>query len=79
MSEKPNSPPRQRMIDDMNVLRFTPDTRREYIRTVNKLAAFLGCKPKSFTLATEIARQCNMSRRAKSGGPAMMQRAITLG
>ena len=29
MSEKPTSPLRQRMLDDMNVRRFTPDTQRD--------------------------------------------------
>jgi hypothetical protein len=28
--EKPISPLRQRMLEDMNVRRFTPDTQREY-------------------------------------------------
>jgi ABC-type lipoprotein release transport system permease subunit len=35
MSEKPISPLRQRMLEDMSVRRFTPDTQREYIRAVN--------------------------------------------
>jgi hypothetical protein len=42
MSEKPISPLRQRMLDDMSVRRFTPDTQREYIRALKRLAAFLG-------------------------------------
>ena len=29
MSEKPISPLRRRMLDDMNVRRFTPDTQRD--------------------------------------------------
>ena len=42
MSEKPISPLRRRMLDDMTMRRFTPDTQRDYIRSVKKLAAFLG-------------------------------------
>jgi integrase/recombinase XerD len=42
MSEKPISPLRQRMLDDMSVRRFTPDTQRAYIRAVKRLASFLG-------------------------------------
>jgi hypothetical protein len=42
MSEKPISPLRQRMLEDMNMRRFVPDTQREYIRAVKKLASFLG-------------------------------------
>jgi len=39
MSEKPISPQRQRMLEDMSVRRFTADTQREYIRAVKRLAA----------------------------------------
>ena len=49
MSEKPISPLRQRMLEDMNMLRFVPDTQREYIRAVKKLASFLGRSPDSAT------------------------------
>jgi hypothetical protein len=42
MSEKPISPLRRRMLEDMSVRRFTPDTRREYTGAVKRLAAFLG-------------------------------------
>src|ERR1700694_3922577 len=49
MSEKPISPLRQRMLDDMSVRRFTPDTQRDYIRAVKKLAAFLGRSPDTAT------------------------------
>jgi integrase/recombinase XerD len=47
MSEKRISPLRQRMLEDMSVRRFTPDTQREYIRAVKRLAAFLGRSPDS--------------------------------
>ena len=49
MSEKPISPLRQRMLEDMNVRRFTPDTQREYVRAVKRLAAFLGRTPDTAT------------------------------
>ncbi|HEX4555497.1 MAG TPA: site-specific integrase [Xanthobacteraceae bacterium] len=49
MSEKPISPLRQRMLDDMNMRRFTPDTQREYIRAVKRLAAYLGRSPDTAT------------------------------
>ena len=39
MSEKPITPLRQRMIEDMSVRRFTPATQRQYIRAVKRLAA----------------------------------------
>ena len=49
MSETPVSPLRQRMLEDMSVRRFTPDTQREYIRAVKRLAAFLGRSPDTAT------------------------------
>jgi integrase/recombinase XerD len=49
MSEKPISPLRQRMLEDMNVRRFVPDTQREYIRAVKRLATFLGRSPDTAT------------------------------
>ena len=49
MSEKPISPLRQRMLEDMNMRRFMPDTQREYIRAVKRLAGFLGRSPDSAT------------------------------
>jgi len=45
MSEKPISPLRQRLLEDMNMRRFGADTQREYIRAVKKLASFLGRSP----------------------------------
>ncbi|HEY0800750.1 MAG TPA: phage integrase N-terminal SAM-like domain-containing protein, partial [Steroidobacteraceae bacterium] len=49
MNDKPISPLRQRMLEDMNMRRFVPDTQREYIRAVKKLASFLGRSPDSAT------------------------------
>ena len=49
MSEKPISPLRQRMLEDMSVRRFTPGTQRQYIQAVKRLAAFLGRSPDSAT------------------------------
>src|SRR5258708_36360441 len=49
MSEKPISPLRQRMLEDMNMRRFVPETQREYIRAVKKLASFLERSPDTAT------------------------------
>ena len=49
MSEKPISPLRQRMLEDMSVRRFMLDTQREYIRAVKRLVTFLGRSPDSAT------------------------------
>src|SRR5713226_6984904 len=49
MSEKPISPLRQRLLEDMNMHRFVPDTQREYIRAVKRLTTFLGRSPDTAT------------------------------
>ena len=49
MSQKPISPLRQRMLEDMSLRGFTPDTQRDYIRAVKKLASFLGRSPDTAT------------------------------
>jgi integrase/recombinase XerD len=58
MSEKPISPLRQRMLDDMNMRRFVPDTQREYIHAVKKLASFLGRSPDTATAEELRAFSC---------------------
>ena len=42
MSEKPISPLRRRMIEDMSVRNFVEKTRNDYIRHVRTFTAFLG-------------------------------------
>ena len=49
MSEKPISPLRQRMIEDMTVRNFIEKTRNDYIRHVLCLAAFLRRSPDTAT------------------------------
>src|SRR5258708_14751246 len=45
MSEKPISPLRRRMMEDMSVRNFVENTRNEYIRHVRTFAAFPGSSP----------------------------------
>jgi hypothetical protein len=45
MSDKPISPLRRRMIEDMTVRNFAEKTRNDYIRHVRTFAAFLGRAP----------------------------------
>ena len=49
MSDKPISPLRQRMIEDMSVRKFAEATRRNYILHVRTFAAFLGRSPDTAT------------------------------
>ena len=61
MSEKPISPLRQRMLEDMNMRRFVPDTQREYIRAVKRLTAFLGRSPDTATAEDLRAFQLHLT------------------
>ena len=61
MSEKPISPLRQRMLEDMNMRRFVPDTQREYIRAVKRLAIFLGRSPDTATAEELRAFQLHLT------------------
>jgi site-specific recombinase XerD len=49
MSDQPISPLRRRMLDDMALRNFSPDTQREYVRAVKKLAAYLHRSPDTAT------------------------------
>lgn len=49
MSERPISPLRQRMIEDMSVRNFGDKTRNDYIRHVRIFTAFLGRSPDTAT------------------------------
>ena len=55
------SPLCQRMIDDMTMRNFVPDTQREYIRAVKKLAAFLGRSPDTATAEDLRAFQLHLT------------------
>jgi site-specific recombinase XerD len=62
MSEKPISPLRARMMQDMAVRHFVSDTQREYIRAVKKLAAFLGSSPDTATAEDVRAFQVHLTQ-----------------
>src|SRR6202166_1926572 len=49
------SPLRQRLIDDMNMRRFSRETQRNYIRDVGRCATFLGRSPDTAT-ADDVRR-----------------------
>jgi integrase/recombinase XerD len=48
--DRPISPLRQRLIDDMNVRRFSRETQRNYIRDVGRFATFLRRSPDTVLL-----------------------------
>ena len=49
MTEECITPLRRRMIEDMSVRHFASKTQHDYIRTVMKLAKFLGRSPDTAT------------------------------
>jgi len=55
------SPLRQRMIDDMNVRRFSRETQRNYIRDVGRFATFLRRPPDTAT--PDEVRQFQIERK----------------
>lgn len=61
MTSKAISPLRQRMINDMSVRNFVPDTQREYIRAVKNLTIFLKRSPDTATAEDLRAFQLHMS------------------
>src|SRR3979411_330335 len=75
MSEKPISPLRHSMLEDMSMRRFVPDTQREYIRAVKRLATFLGRSPDTAT--TEDLRACQMHRTETGVQPPTINATVT--
>jgi integrase/recombinase XerD len=74
MSEKPISPLRQRMIEDMTVRNFVEKTRNDYIRQVRTFTAFLGRSPD--TAAPEDLRRYQLHQRQSGVRPPSMNNAV---
>ena len=62
MSDKPISPLRQRMIDDMTARRFKEKVQKDYVRHVRAFAAFLGRSPDSATSEDVRRFQLHMAK-----------------
>jgi len=62
MSEKPISPLRQRMIDDMTARRFKEKVQKDYVRHVRTFAAFLGRSPDMATSEDVRRFQLHMAK-----------------
>jgi site-specific recombinase XerD len=67
------SPLRQRMIDDMNVRRFSRETQRNYVRDVGRFATFLGRSPDTAT--RDDVRQFQIEQR-EAGVPTPTMNSI---
>ena len=68
MSEKPISPLRQRMIDDMTARRFKEKVQKDYVRHVRTFTAFLGRSPDTATSDDLRRYQLHMAQQQISAG-----------
>ena len=68
MSDKPISPLRQRMIDDMTARRFSEKVQKTYVRHVRTFAAFLGRSPDTATSEDHRRFQLHMAQQQISPG-----------
>ena len=69
----PISPLRQRLIEDMTIRRFGPDTQRNYQRDVGRFATWLGRSP--HTATAEDVRRFQIEQR-EAGVPAPTMNSI---
>jgi site-specific recombinase XerD len=75
MSERPISPLRQRMLEDMTVRRIGEKTRSNYIRHVATFTAFLGRSPDTAT--AEDVRHFQVHLTGTGVGPSSINQAAT--
>src|ERR1700729_4134750 len=68
MADKPISPLRQRMIDDMTARRFNEHTQRDYVRHVRTFAALLGRSPDTATSEDLRRYQLHLAKQPMSAG-----------
>ena len=66
MPDKPISPLRQRMIDDMTARRFKEKVRKDYVRHVRTFAVFLGRSPGTATSEDLRRYQLHMAQQQVS-------------
>jgi len=62
MIDKPNSPLRQRMIEDMTSRRFKEKVQKDYLRRVRNFAVFLGRSPDVATAEDVRLFQLHMAK-----------------
>ena len=74
MSDKPISPLRRRMIDDMTARRFKEKVQKDYVRHVRTFAAFLGRSPDTAT--SEDLRRFQLHMAQQQIGAATINSAI---
>ena len=70
MIDKPNSPVRQRMIEDMTSRRFKEKVQKDYLRHVRNFAIFLGRSPDAATAEDVRLYQLHLAEQ-KIGAPSI--------
>jgi integrase/recombinase XerD len=75
MSDKPISPLRQRMIEDMAARRFKEKVQKDYVRHVRTFAAFLGRSPDTAT--KEDLRRFQLHLALQQISPGSINAAVT--
>ena len=75
LSHQPGSALRERMIEDMSVRGFSEATRRDYIRCVKALAAFIGRSPDTAT--AEDLRRFQLSQTQAGVQPPSINSAVS--
>ena len=75
MPDKPISPLRQRMIDDMTARRFGEHTQRDYVRAVKNFADYLGCSPAK--ASAEDLRRYQLRLATQHTSPATINQACS--
>src|SRR5271157_2582614 len=76
MSDKPISPLRQRMIDDMTARRVKEKVQKDYVRHVRTFAAFLGRSPDTATRDDLRRFQLHMAQQLISAGSINLKTAV---
>ncbi|KFG89944.1 Conjugative relaxase region-like protein [Sphingobium herbicidovorans NBRC 16415] len=74
LSQVPANSLRQRMIDDMNMRRYSRETQRNYVRDVARFATYLGRPPDTAT--AEDLRQFQIDQRASGMGVPTMNSIV---
>jgi hypothetical protein len=69
MPNKPVTPLRQRMIDDMTARRFGEHTQRDYVRAVKNFADYLGCSPAKASAEDLRRYQLHLSKQRTARRP----------
>jgi site-specific recombinase XerD len=75
MTDEAMSPLRRRMIEDMTIRKLAPKTQEGYVRTIKKLAVFLGRSPD--TASPEDIRRFQLHLAAEGARPPILNHTVS--